>query len=252
MWIMDTGEWAGKVLFSITQWCGMSWHELSRTKMNTEANRILVGSAFEALHDYGVDHGGLDYWSDFRHAIIDVHAPGLSSANLLNGKTPCYIVGFSKARANHECRRKLPILPLGSFLLAKEVGCAEIAGALILLEFMENSDKITPVSEALQWHAKYSELHPDIQNAHVLMAQRERLYKGMPQVYPELYVEFESDDAYAKVIIMRDPFDSEKETASTEDDVRADSASSKILVDPVETAVDKLRIAKLDDTVVAC
>jgi len=48
MWLMNTGDWAGKVLFSITQWCGVSWNELSYTGMNTEANRILVGRTLVA------------------------------------------------------------------------------------------------------------------------------------------------------------------------------------------------------------
>ncbi|KAJ7503022.1 hypothetical protein B0H11DRAFT_2274424 [Mycena galericulata] len=42
MWVMNTGDWAGKVLFSITQWCGKPWNELSRTDMNTEANRLPI------------------------------------------------------------------------------------------------------------------------------------------------------------------------------------------------------------------
>jgi hypothetical protein len=158
MWLMDTGDWAGKVLFSITQWCGISWNELSHTRMNTEANRcvrlfaaswvawlmhpyrILIGRTFEALHDYGVHRGGLGNFENFRHAIIDVNAPGLSREDLLNGKAPCYIVGFSEAHANHQCMRKLPILPLGSYLPLKEVGCDEIGSALILLGFMKKSD----------------------------------------------------------------------------------------------------------------
>jgi hypothetical protein len=158
MWVMDTGDWAGNVLFSLTQWCGMSWNELSYTRMNTEANRcvrlfaaswlawlmhpyrILVGSTLEALHDHGVHRGGLGNFDNFRHVIIDVHAPGLSREDLLNGKAPCYIVGFSEAYATHHCTRKLPILPLGSYIPLKEVGCDEIASALILLGFMKKSD----------------------------------------------------------------------------------------------------------------
>ncbi|KAJ7141300.1 hypothetical protein C8R44DRAFT_763158 [Mycena epipterygia] len=41
LWMMDTGAWAGKVLFSITQWCGRTWAELSQSNLNTEANRCL-------------------------------------------------------------------------------------------------------------------------------------------------------------------------------------------------------------------
>jgi hypothetical protein len=157
MWQMDTGDWASKILFSITQWCGISWNELSHTRMNTEANRyesspslycislihpysILVGRTFEALHDHGVQWGNLADFEDFRHAIIDVNAPGLSREDLLNGKAPCYIVGFSEAYATHYCMRKLPILPLGSYVPLEEVCCDEIASVLILLDFMEKSE----------------------------------------------------------------------------------------------------------------
>jgi hypothetical protein len=163
MWQMDTGDWASKILFSITQWCGISWNELSHTRMNTEANRyesspslycislihpysILVGRTFEALHDHGVQWGNLADFEDFRHAIIDVNAPGLSREDLLNGKAPCYIVGFSEAYATHYCMRKLPILPLGSYVPLEEVCCDEIASVLILLDFMEKSETSMYVS----------------------------------------------------------------------------------------------------------
>ncbi|KAJ7244987.1 hypothetical protein B0H12DRAFT_793525 [Mycena haematopus] len=97
MWLMDTGDLAGKVLFSIPQWCGISWHELSHTAMRTEANRILVGRTFEALHDSGVDFGGLSGFDIFRHAIIDVTVPGLTRADLLNASF-CRSVSFRRPR----------------------------------------------------------------------------------------------------------------------------------------------------------
>ncbi|KAJ6504655.1 hypothetical protein C8R47DRAFT_153640 [Mycena vitilis] len=138
MWLMDAGDWAGMVLFSVTEWGGTSWNELSRTRMNTEANRILVGRTFEALHDYGVYWGGLERSpAGFRHVVIDTNAPGLSREDLLNGKAPCYIVGFSEAEVGHDCARTLPILPLGSYLKPGQLGCAEIADVLILLGFMK-------------------------------------------------------------------------------------------------------------------
>ncbi|KAJ6583982.1 hypothetical protein DFH09DRAFT_1275035 [Mycena vulgaris] len=62
----------------------------------------LQDTTFEALHDYGIDHGGLNSSDDIRHAIIDVHAPGLAHTDLLDGKAPCHIVHFSDARANHQ------------------------------------------------------------------------------------------------------------------------------------------------------
>ncbi|KAJ7627546.1 hypothetical protein DFH06DRAFT_962775, partial [Mycena polygramma] len=138
IWLMDTGDWAGKVFFSITQWCGVSWHNLARTTMDTEANRyeplftvvsspILVARTFEALHDSGFQHGDITDPASFRHAILDLDAPGLSKADLLNGKARCYIVGFSKAQAKHRCNRKLPILPISSTLPFSQAGCEEAA-----------------------------------------------------------------------------------------------------------------------------
>jgi hypothetical protein len=41
VWLMNTGDWAGKVLFSIAQYCGVAWHGLRFTKFNTEANRFV-------------------------------------------------------------------------------------------------------------------------------------------------------------------------------------------------------------------
>ncbi|KAJ7780840.1 hypothetical protein DFH07DRAFT_440526 [Mycena maculata] len=99
LWLMERGDWAGNVICSITQWCGKSWNELSRPYMNTEANKILVGRTMELLHDYGAIHGGIIYPADLRHLILDVDAPGLSRADLLNGKAPCYVVDFGDARA---------------------------------------------------------------------------------------------------------------------------------------------------------
>ncbi|KAJ7094504.1 hypothetical protein B0H15DRAFT_125628 [Mycena belliarum] len=173
MWIMDTGKWAGKVLFSLNQWCGVSWRELSFTKFNTEANKVLIGRSFEALHDLGIDHGGLRNREDLRHALIDVDAPGLSQADLLNGRARCYIVDFSDAHANHLCTRKLPILPHHTFLWNTPVGCAEISGALFLFGFVQCPNAETSASEALEWHTEYSKSHPNMKNSDILMAQRE-------------------------------------------------------------------------------
>jgi hypothetical protein len=56
----------------------------------------------------------------------DHDAPGLEQADLLNGKAPSYIVGFSEASA-HRCTPKLPILPLDSYPPVEVVGCDELA-----------------------------------------------------------------------------------------------------------------------------
>ncbi|KAJ7913555.1 hypothetical protein B0H13DRAFT_491393 [Mycena leptocephala] len=239
MWVTDTGDWAGTVLFSLSQWCGMSWNELSYTRMNTEANRILVGSTLEALHDHGVHRGGLGNFDNFRHVIIDVHVPGLSQEDLLNGKAPCYVVGFSEAYATHYCTRKLPILPLGSYIPLEEVGCDEIASALILLGFMKKSDTATPVSKALEWHDKYSELHPDVDNMDVAIAQRARLYSDHPPVYPDLDVSFESDEEYAKAIIWRTLPDTEEEETELATDDGPDSSADPGSPRPILELLDE-------------
>ncbi|KAJ6585405.1 hypothetical protein B0H19DRAFT_1059636 [Mycena capillaripes] len=206
--------------------------------MNTEANRVLVGRTFEALHDQDIHWGSLRSSTDFRHAIIDVNAPGLSKEDLLNGKAPCYIVGFSQAQANHECRRRVPILPLGSYLSIKEVGCKEIADVSLLLKFMEKSVR-TPcsisASEALEWYAQYSARYPDQDNMDVTIAQRARLYPEAPPVYPQLHVSFEGDGEYPKELIFRNT-DSDEETELTVASIRSDTMSP----DPLATVVNKL------------
>ncbi|KAJ6485864.1 hypothetical protein C8R45DRAFT_930923 [Mycena sanguinolenta] len=209
MWLMETDDCAGKVLFSLTQWCGVSWHELSHTKLNTKANRVLVGRTLEALHDW-VQWGNLRNPKDFRHVTIDIHAPGLSRDDLLSGNAPCYIVGFSDARANHRCMRKLPILPLGAYVPLKAVGCDEIGAALILLDFMDASYAPVPVSKALEWHAKYSDLHPDADNLDVIQAQRAKLYPNIPPLFPVgLAAAFESEDESSAIILQTSPLGSE-------------------------------------------
>ncbi|KAJ7889924.1 hypothetical protein B0H14DRAFT_3855656 [Mycena olivaceomarginata] len=148
MWTMDTGGWAGKVVFSVTQYCGVSWNDLRQTKYNTKANRLLVGRTFERLHDHGVDHGDQFWNSDLRHVLLDVYAPGLSPADARDGKARCYIAGFSEARPNHQCNAGSP------------------SSVLFLLDFMqmEKHDGETLASRALEWHVKYSELYPDVKN----------------------------------------------------------------------------------------
>ncbi|KAJ7741365.1 hypothetical protein B0H16DRAFT_1694062 [Mycena metata] len=201
MWLMDTGNWAGKVFLSITQWCGISWNEISYTKANTEANRcrrILVGRTFEALHDYGIALGGLRSSTDTRHFLFDINTPGLTKTNILNGRTPCYVVGFSDVEANHECQRKLPILPHGSFVPFEKVGCREIASVSCMLKFMKKSEPATSASVALQWHDEYSKRYPTMSNLDVLMAQRAKLYTNMPPVYSqEAPVSFANDELTA-------------------------------------------------------
>ncbi|KAJ7728847.1 hypothetical protein DFH07DRAFT_1066344 [Mycena maculata] len=256
LWLMETGDWAGNVICSITQWCGKSWNELSRTDMNTEANRILVGRTMELLHDYGVTHGGIVYPADRRHLILDVDAPGLSRADLLNGKAPCYIVDFGDARTRHACTRRVPVLPLDALLFPKQVGCAELADVLELLEFMDNSRKLSPDSDtykALEWYDEYSRRFPHLKASDVRLAQRAKLFKDMPPLYPELIVSFEGPEPYSKMFLEIDPDWDEETVLSVDsaDDPRADSTSPETVADHLDVAIDKLRDTEPEDPVVA-
>ncbi|KAJ7160094.1 hypothetical protein C8R46DRAFT_362669 [Mycena filopes] len=244
IWLMETGDWAGQIMFSLTQWGGVSWNELSHSRFNTEANRILVGRTFEALHDYGVDHGGLGNSEKFRHVVVDLDAPGLSRADRLNGKAPCYIVDFSEAERDHVCRRKLPILPLGSFLYPNEVGCTEIGSALILLDLMQKSDKLHSASEVLDWHSEYSERHPDAPNWEVLLVQRAKFFPSVPPIDPDemMRITFDEDDEYAATITVLDSDEEiqEKEQTSGESDTVVKLRSDCSIPGLMEVAIGKL------------
>ncbi|KAJ6484353.1 hypothetical protein C8R47DRAFT_1217248 [Mycena vitilis] len=276
IWLMDTGGWAGKVFFSITQWCGVSWHNLERTAMDNEANRILVARTFETLHDSGFQHGDITDPASFRHAILDLDAPGLSKADLLNGKARCYIVGFSKAQAKHRCNRKLPILPISSTLPFSQAGCEEAADVLLYLNFTKNvksgtsswsifvvlSDQSAEVSAsvALNWHRRYRELHPDQSNMAVSMVQRARLYGSMPQVYPGCFdIVFEDEsDVYSRAAVLpieKEDLDEEAHDGDETEPVlervptyRSDSTSPERELDVAEPVTRKLALVSLDDT----
>ncbi|KAJ7160121.1 hypothetical protein C8R46DRAFT_363315 [Mycena filopes] len=240
MWLMDTGKWARKVLLSITQWCGMSWRDLCWTRANTEANRILVGRTFEALHDRGIVLCDLSSSFDFRQVMFDVNAPGLSQDDILNGgKTPCYIVGFSEARANHVCKRKLPILPLGFYIPSSKVGCTEIAAVLLFLKFMDMEEDVTPpipAVEVLEWYDEYSRRYPTKDSLEVLLAQRAKFFPAAPPLYPGLVkVSFAGDDLYSEAV-TEPGGDSDEEC--TDDAVLDDCASHG----PVEVITDSLAL----------
>ncbi|KAK7013137.1 hypothetical protein R3P38DRAFT_3009277, partial [Favolaschia claudopus] len=216
MWIMDTGAWAGKVIFSITQWCGISWNELSRTKLDTEANRILVGRTFEDLHDCGVNFGGVSGEFVFRQVMLDIEDPNLTQDDIVNGGAACYITGYSEAIIGHKCMRRLPILPLGSYIPSEEVGCHEIAQVLLLIGFMDDdtddtSKRILP-EDAIKWHQDYSARYPKMRNGTVLMAQRARLFpRALPLYEGEIETWFESDDEFAR-IFARNIWDEEQDS----------------------------------------
>ncbi|KAJ7143571.1 hypothetical protein C8R43DRAFT_1199100 [Mycena crocata] len=171
MWLIDTGDWAGKVLCSITQWCGKPWLELAKTKMNTQANKILVGRTLELLHDYGVTHGNIGYETDLRHA------------------------SRTAARCAPVCGR---------------AGRDEMVNVTVtyMLGFMpKDLDRLSPNSEtykAIQWHNGYSKRHPDWPNGDVLIAQRAKLFDGMPPLYPGFYVTFEGDEEFSTAILARE------------------------------------------------
>ncbi|KAJ7627549.1 hypothetical protein DFH06DRAFT_1141711 [Mycena polygramma] len=263
MWVMDTGRWAGKAFFSVTQWCGVSWNGLSHTEMNTEANRILIARTFEALHDSGFQHGDIISRTSLRHVVIDVDAPGLSKVDLLNGKARCYIVGFSKAQANHRCKRKLPILPINSTLSFEQAGCKEAADVLLFLKFTKNVESEVSASIALDWHRKYRELHPDQSNMIVSIVQRARLYGLMPPVYPGCFtIAFEDEsDMYSKAAVLpieKDDMDEEADDGVDDDETelvlerlptyRSDSTSPERELDVAEPVTCKLALVSLDDT----
>jgi hypothetical protein len=80
----------------------------------------------------------------------------------------------------------------------------------------------------------------------VAIAQRARLYSDHPPVYSDLDVSFESDEEYAKAIILRilpDTEEEETELAATDRvaGFRSDSQSPDL-----ETVIDKLALAKLE------
>ncbi|KAJ7143567.1 hypothetical protein C8R43DRAFT_568930 [Mycena crocata] len=251
MWLMDTGDWAGKVLCSITQWCGQPWSALCRTKMNTRANKILIGRTLEYLHDYGVVHGGISSTDDLQHFIFDVDAPGLSSADLLNGKAPCYIVDFAEAHPSHICARKLPVLPLDAFVM-DEVGCGEMANITYALGFMKISHKFSPDCEtykAIKWHDEYSKLHPEWKNSEVLIAQRAKLFEDFPPLYRGLHVWFEGDEQYSTAFLERDsPSDEETELAEEDMDASRDDSASPTVSDPTEALGEKFQLQQSDDS----
>ncbi|KAJ7160097.1 hypothetical protein C8R46DRAFT_1353879 [Mycena filopes] len=249
MWLMDTGEWAGQILFSLSQWGGVSWNDLSYSRFNTEANRILVGRMFEALHDYGVDHGGLGNSEKFRHVVVDLYAPGLSETDRLSGKARCFIVSFSEADGDHLCNRKLPILPMGPFRRVTDAGCSEIGSAIVLLKLLKNSDKVIPSSELLNWHTKYSERHPDTPNLEVLLAQRAKFFPDMPRIYPNhLRITFDEGDEYAAAIFTVDS-DGEAEPTSGESDTVVSFRADSLTPEPVDDVVTKLRRTHLENPV---
>ncbi|KAF7292739.1 hypothetical protein MIND_01172200 [Mycena indigotica] len=201
MWVMETGDWAGTVLFSLTQWCGTPWKSLLRTELNTKANNLLIGRVCEMLHDLGVKiTGRMGSSEDLCHIILDVEDPAVTKEMAKNGEARCYIVDFSHAR-RHNCKRRLPLVPLGrdAFRLLMQTptfsfGCPELENIAHLLDFTPRGLQYpseppeTPIGEAMKWRDDYLAAHPSYSNAAVLVAQRVALFPNALPVYPGLKV----------------------------------------------------------------
>ncbi|KAF7299636.1 hypothetical protein HMN09_00969000 [Mycena chlorophos] len=209
MWIADTGSWAviGTALISITQWCGTSWRSLMDTKFNTLENRLLVGRVFEIVHDLGIElNGNMSNTEDFANVMLDLDDPLATEDICLRGGARCYVVGFANARI-HRCRRKLPLLPLGSLVSRATFGCPELAAVSFFLQFGESSARPDlTVAEISRWHDQYAEKHTDYCNAALIMAQRAALFPDQLRVYPSLKANFEEPDNHMSRInlLVRD------------------------------------------------
>ncbi|KAJ7643782.1 hypothetical protein FB45DRAFT_1020600 [Roridomyces roridus] len=230
MWMTNTGDWGGKVIMSITQYCGTHWNELQYSRMNTQANRELVGRAFETLHDCDFEHGKMITGRDFRHAVIDIFEPGLTLQDLKTGQARCYIVDFSEAAADHNCARRLPVLPLDGY--TAQFGCDELKHVTLALEFF---DRPIPAvtSKALAWHDQYISKHPDVPNQYVMMEQRAQFFEHRT-LYPALALVYDSEGR----VDIRMASDSDDET--TVDSERTNSACP-------ETVAGGLKQLTLDD-----
>ncbi|KAF7298858.1 hypothetical protein MIND_00833600 [Mycena indigotica] len=202
LWWMDTGHWAGRVLFSIVQWCGISFSEILLRGHATTLNRIAVGRIYELLHDQGIIHSG------WMHPFDQVLFDGTSISALRSASVRCYIVNFSQATAGHSCGRRLPILPLGPSSISQEdIGCEEIVGMLCMLDFQGGRNDCVPETtpeSAVEWHRKYMEQHPDTNNALALIAQREKFYPTWPKLYFSGYTLLDPGSEYPQVSFIED------------------------------------------------
>ncbi|KAF7292736.1 hypothetical protein MIND_01171900 [Mycena indigotica] len=202
MWVMETGDWAGKVLFSLTEWCGTPWKTLMGTKLDTKANRQLIARTFEMFHDLGVKINGkckMGNITGFTHVLLDLDDPNLTHEMAASGQARCFIVDFARAK-RHKCRRTLPLVPLGNdaFVLLVsslklDIRCRELESIAFLLRLMpappyKTDSPETPIEEAIKWHADYSAAHPSYPNSVILIAQRAALFPRSFPVYPGLKV----------------------------------------------------------------
>ncbi|KAF7298769.1 hypothetical protein MIND_00824500 [Mycena indigotica] len=196
IWLMDTGNWAGKVIVSITQWCGIAFSELVFHQKDTEAVKIAIGRTYEQLHDYGVVHLGDRETRPFDKIMFDV------SQQRTTGSPKCYLVDFSEATASHICERRVPMLPIGSFITSRTIGCREIGGLMCSLDFSIDTPgyRGNPVQTALEWHTSYRQKHPDASNIFALYAQRAKFYARWPKLYNLGYDIVDPSSDYPQVI----------------------------------------------------
>ncbi|KAF7305992.1 hypothetical protein HMN09_00753700 [Mycena chlorophos] len=208
---METGAWAGRVMFSMTQWCGTPWKTLMGSKLDTAANRLLVGRTLEMFHDLGFllnsrePEVSMGNPRDFCQILLDVDDPQATLEQCQRGQARCYIVGFAYAEP-HECERLVPLLPIGPELFSSltGIGCDELDNAAIVLGFGDrrkpslsaafdfstaNHARECTLAEAIKWHADFSAAHPTFSNSSVLIAQRRALFPEVAPLYPALCVE---------------------------------------------------------------
>ncbi|KAF7323780.1 hypothetical protein MKEN_00599100 [Mycena kentingensis (nom. inval.)] len=211
MWLMETADWAGTVLFSLTQWCGVPFSRLLGTAYDTLENRLLVGRTFEMLHDHGILYDSHSFTKLLGHVLIDIHDPAVASDphKLLTGMAPCYIVSFPTAAAHHACQRKIPVVPLGSYVRHGDYGCRELVKVLFALDFFEPRDDIeidTPTEDVLKWHTAYMKHNGALVpcNGHALIALRAKLFPKHRPLYGHTFdVKFSGHPEYPLVQLLR-------------------------------------------------
>ncbi|KIY70426.1 hypothetical protein CYLTODRAFT_419781 [Cylindrobasidium torrendii FP15055 ss-10] len=144
VWVAATHEFAGRVLFSVSDWAGDAFVNLRNTWADTPDVRALIAHHMEVLHDQGIIHNGLESIPLLHHVLLDL--TGFSKANppTKDRLPPCSIVDFSKASAKHACARTLPFVKLDVCVFPELFDCDEGWHLLILLYMMP---KCPPTSD---------------------------------------------------------------------------------------------------------
>ncbi|KAF7314499.1 hypothetical protein MKEN_00922900 [Mycena kentingensis (nom. inval.)] len=203
MWVMETGDFAGTVLFIMSQWCGETWKSLMGTQYDTEANRVLIGRTLEVLHDVGLAFDGIvGSNKDFTHILLDIHAPNIPITSKADGNARCFIAGLSNL-VQHQCQRRLPVLPLGAHIPSQEFGCRELRNCAVLLGFLLNTlppaNPIIPkpayllvperqafAKSAIAWLTSYPIEDRPVPPIVLRMAQRQLHFPTYPPLYTGL------------------------------------------------------------------